>query len=971
MRRWLGPMVALIGVLAAGAVPAEAQISQYIGGKNKVRYDTFEWKVYETPHFRISYYDRVEPSLEKVASFAESSYDELARRLNFQVLEKIPLLVYATHAEFQQTNVIVAFIPEGVGAFATPVRNRMVMPVDLPDEDLQNLIQHELTHIFQYEIFFQGRRGRAIYARPPLWFMEGMASYYADDEDSRDEMYMRDAALTDRVPSLAFGPSGFLAYRFGHKVFEFVEDEWGEEGVRDFVFSFRYGLGGSVERPVRRTFNLTLEEFDAEFSAWLRAKYAPYADRGMPREFGRPFLVRSAAGSQEASPVVSPSGDLVAAFTTSKADVDVALFGVPDRRLYKNLTKGYTTDYEYLIAQGFTVAPAEGRDLAYSPDGDHVAVFARSERGRDLLLLDAVRGGIGRRYAIELPIDQAAQPAYSPDGRTVAFHAVRGGQFDIFLLDLETGEVSNLTNDVPYDAAPTFSPDGRYLVYTSILGEHGKLVRLDLENPSDRDQLTFGAGNDEGAAYSEDGKRLYFASDRLEGVYDIYSLDLETRRLRRLTNVIGGAINPVPAMTLQGERVGFQAYSRGRWDLYSADPNEAVDAGVSEPLADEVEYEPYVPAVSLAVDLEKGEKVKRRFFLEDARALVGVDQDQNFISQTFLGFSDQYGDRRLNLYLDSIDTFSNFFFQYVDLEPRLQWGAQVRDYRTFYLTGYDPLRDRFTQREQAYRYTAGSVFAQYPFGRYLRAEGSVGYFDRSASLPVTNQDGELSFTRFSEQAPFVTLGLAGDTTLWRSYGPHAGSRWELVGLHAFDDGVSGALTQQIELDGRKYFPITRRSEIATRLYLAWADGNNPSIFAFGGLDTVRGFSTRSISGNRAGFVNIELRFPLVDRLDLSFMRIGQVRARFFVDVGAAWYDIDGQEFNFVGDPGFQFIGEKTLPDGTVVGESGRLNDGVAAYGFGFSLNAFGLPMHWDFIKRWDFKDTLGDTEVDFWIGFRF
>ena len=43
----------------------------------------------------------------------------------------INLIFYDTHSAFEQTNIILNFIPEGTGAFATPVRNRMVLPVDL------------------------------------------------------------------------------------------------------------------------------------------------------------------------------------------------------------------------------------------------------------------------------------------------------------------------------------------------------------------------------------------------------------------------------------------------------------------------------------------------------------------------------------------------------------------------------------------------------------------------------------------------------------------------------------------------------------------------------------------------------------------------------------------------------------------------------------------------------------------------
>jgi len=944
----------------SAAVPALAQYDYNLGGKNKVRYDTFDWRVYETPHFRISYYDRVEPSLPRVASFAESAYDELARKLNFQILEPIPMLTYATHAEFQQTNVIVGFIPEGVGAFASPVRNRMVLPVDLADAELQALIQHELVHIFQYEILFQGRLGRALYRRPPLWFMEGMASYLALDESSRETAFMRDAALADRVPSVANPPNGYMAYRFGHKVFEFVESEWGEDGLREFIFSFRNTLGGRIAGPFAETFNMDVEDFDSAFRSWLRRHYEQYADRGTPEEFARTFRTGRDRWSNETSPVVSPSGDLLAAFTTVKNDVDVALLGVPDRRLYKNLSPGETTRYQYLVAQGLTVGPDRGRDLAFSPDGNRVAVFARFERTRKLLLLDAVDGGVAAEYDIPLPVDQAMQPAFSPDGRTVAFRGYRGGQADIYLLDLGDGSISNLTDDETYDAAPTFAPDGESVIYSAQVGEWDKLVEIELADPTQRRQLTFGEGNDEGAAFSRDGRRVVFASDREDGVFDVYQYDLETRDLSRLTHVIGAAVNPVPVQTLDGERVVFQAYSRGAWRLWVADPSKAVPVGTQEAPREGVEVEPYVPAVTIPVDPSRGTVVKRhKLFLENAQAFLGYDRYGTFQGQVYIGLSDQYGDRRLDVYLGSVDTFSNFRFTWFNLEPRLQWGVTLFDDRTYYVWGYDPLFDDYTDRQQAYRQTGAALLGQYPFSRSYRAEGSVGYIDRKATYPVADALGNVSFISYDDQIPFVNVGLAGDTTRWQAYGPHRGARWELDYYYGADLEDGGALSANVVFEGRAYLPLSQRNEIAMRLYAAYADGNRPSIFAFGGMDTIRGFPIRSIAGNRGGFVNLEWRFPLVDTLDLPFLRLSNIRGTVFLDVGTAWWEFDGVKYNYRGEPGFDFI------------EDGRLVDGVAAYGVGLDLYFFGLPMHWDFSKRWDFEDTLGSLETDFWIGFRF
>jgi hypothetical protein len=183
-----------------------------------------------------------------------------------------------------------------------------------------------------------------------------------------------------------------------------------------------------------------------------------------------------------------------------------------------------------------------------------------------------------------------------------------------------------------------------------------------------------------------------------------------------------------------------------------------------------------------------------------------------------------------------------------------------------------------------------------------------------------------------------------------------------------EDG--GALAKGGEIEWRKYMALTRRSEFAVRLFFGYSDGNRPNLFSFGGMDIIRGFPTYSITGNRGGFVNLEWRFPLIDRMDMSFMSLSNIRARFFMDVGAAWYEYGGQEFNYLGQPGFVFIGEKEV-NGEIVGESGRLQDGVSTYGFGISMNLMGIPIHWDWVQRWDFKDSLGGMETHFWIGYRF
>jgi outer membrane protein assembly factor BamA len=244
---------------------------------------------------------------------------------------------------------------------------------------------------------------------------------------------------------------------------------------------------------------------------------------------------------------------------------------------------------------------------------------------------------------------------------------------------------------------------------------------------------------------------------------------------------------------------------------------------------------------------------------------------------------------------------------------------------------------------------------------YLRLSARGGYLNRQYDQPIgSNPDGGIITVSTKNQAPYVGVGAAGDTTFWKRYGPHKGARWEARYYYSYDTDRGGALTQNIELDARAYVPTSQRSEFALRAWIGIADGNQPWIYSFGGLDTLRGYPTRSLSGNRTWFANIEWRFPLVDRMDLAFLRIGGIRARIFFDVGAAWYEnSDGDQFNMFGQPGYTFIEDRTLIDG------------VSSYGWGLDLNLFGLPLHWDWVKIWNFDEALTDWETNFWIGVRF
>ncbi len=187
-------------VLTATPAPIAAQtpfVPYY--GKNSIRYNNFDWHIYKTDHFEIWYYPEIEKHLEKVASYAESAYQHVSSELKHDLASKVPLIIFKTESEFQQQHISGEELPEGVLAFAEPERNRMVLPIDEPSDRLYQLITHELTHIFEFDIIPRGLVSGGL----PLWMDEGLSDYMAGAWNPVDLMTVRDAALTDNVPRMS------------------------------------------------------------------------------------------------------------------------------------------------------------------------------------------------------------------------------------------------------------------------------------------------------------------------------------------------------------------------------------------------------------------------------------------------------------------------------------------------------------------------------------------------------------------------------------------------------------------------------------------------------------------------------------------------------------------------------------------------------------------------------------------------
>ncbi len=921
-------------------------------GKNKIVYDKFKWKTYQTAHFDIYFYEIDERKLELVSSMAESAYGYLSSKFNYKIDKKIPMLIYRTHSEFEQTNVLLSFIPEGVGAFAEPIRGRMVLPIDMEEDKLQKLIIHELTHIFQFDFFFQRQIGKTLIQPVPQWFMEGMASYFAKDENSFARMILRDYVFNDKIPSITVkGIYGYMAYRFGHSVFDFIEKQWGEEGLRRFLYEYRTNLESTVEKALKRAFDIEPYTFDRLFRLYLRKNNLPLlVEWGEPENYGTPLLLKeNLYEASFLSPVLFPSAEIFAALTTYKNDVDIGIFTVKGDQIFENLTPDLIHRFEYLSAQFLTTAPEMGKDISVSKDGNFIAFFGRKGKGKNLYILNIVTKKFEREYP--LPLDQPLSPAFSPDGEKIAFQGYKEDKADIFLLNLNDGSILNLTNDGFYDGSPEFSPDGKYIVYSSFRGSYAQIMRMSLENPKEKEQLTFLDGNHIDAVFSSDGKSIYFTWDR-EGFPNIYRMDLDLRIVEQITKAGTGCFQPTVAKRKDGKDVLlFTAFYKGKFKIYSLVSPKAI-LSFEEKVKTMPEEKTFEPEIFIPFQREKvSEKVKSKLEFTYGSMDLGVSTDQRFVSQGYLRFSDILGNKYLFLRLESISTYSDTEITYWNLKGRTQWGWNLYDYRRYYLFSTS-IEGRKYESEEGYRETGAAFYLIYPFNTFNRISFGLGYQYIKRRIPFltgfVNGIPQYDFKEYKRNYPYILSIYNIDNTVGDYTGPIAGTRGEIA--YALSPKFEGKQKFiQTTLDLRHYINLFEGSQFAIRFVGFYSGGELPSIFAFGGIDTLRGYNFREIYGTRGFFTNFEWRFPLVKEFISPIFKFYDIQGRIFLDLGGAWFK--GETFQLIDD--------------------GRLKDGKSSYGLGFTINFLGFDWNWDWASLWDFKERDKNMKFSFWIGYKF
>lgn len=868
-------------------------------GQNKVQYRDFDWHFLQSEHFDIYFY----PGGYDIAVFAadvtEEAYKLLKRDFNYELSKRVSIILYKSHNDFQQTNVVFSYLPEGVGGVTELYKNRVVLPFEGSYSQFRHVLHHELVHAVMNDMLYGGSVQSLVsgqIAQVPTWFAEGLAEYLSQRWNTRTDMMVRDATINGYLVSTL--PT-YGAYFGGNSLFRYVAERYGNEKIGEILHkikgSFRF------ENAFKSALGIELDDFAEEWQKQMRKEYWPdIANRDESKEFARAITDHRETNSYlNISPALSPNGDKVAFLSNMGGKQGIFVMDILDSENITKVIQGETdVDFEEL----HWLSPGMG----WSPDATRLAFTAKAGDQDALYIYDVVTEKIEQH---KFGMDGLFSAAWSPNGEEIAFIGNYNGSADIYTYNVDSEEIEKITDDVFSDTYPSWSNDGTKIAFVSergryvsndLIPDNFRMSKHDFENTDifivDRvtkkiRRVTDTPYLESDPVFSPDGSKMLYVSDS-NGISNIYIHNLETGEHYPVSNLLSGAFQL--SLDKNAHTLAFTSFNEIGFDLYTVknpfdlpkvklektvffkkleDKNSllsTVNNLEEESERDSTRTEVKIPqAVSYSnyvfADLNRRthkEKVDIKLKEDDYKRDDGNFRVRNykvkfsadiingqaqyntlwgFQGFTQIAYSDVLGNHRIFVGTNLVFDLRNSYIsaQYWYLPKRIDYGISAFHYANTYYSGLSNSLIRF-------RNYGAAFIASRPFSKFSRVDFSL-YF-ANAMLERLSQG--LSTERISSIVP--SLQYVHDTAEWWYTGPRDGFRGAVSVTSSPKYSNKSLEFTTFKTDLRKYIKLHEYYSLAFRFTGGTSFGKDPQLFYLGGVEN---WLNRKFNGQIDNYIN--------------------------------------------------------------------------------------------------------------------
>jgi Tol biopolymer transport system component len=958
------------------------------------------WRTIETEHFIVHYHQGTQRTANLVAKIAEEIYPHITGLYQYSPKNKTQFIIRDTDdysnggAYFYENKIEIwaenmDYILRGTHNWLRDVVSHEYTHIVSIQKSLKfgTKVPAGWFQIFGYE---KERRKDVVRGFPntlisypisgitiPIWFAEGTAQFQSpskrfDYRDSHREMVLRDRVVTGQLLDLkemgVFGKNSIgneSSYNQGYAFVKFLAQTFGDSIVKKLANEANNPMNLDFNQVMKKVTGLSADSTYMIWNTYLRNTYSTRLSTvNQNLKTGEPIQKE---GIGNTHPIFSPDGKKIA-----------YLKGTSDYLSLNTLTiLNLETKEEHSI-DGSVVSSA-----SWSPDGNYLAYTKKSILKPyggwyfDIYIYDINKK---KKYQISEGL-RATNPDWSNDGKKLVCVVHSDGLTNLFALNLPdlknldkkkdwtrcyydlykhkiicqidpdkkkdwrryyrrigyrgTGinQLTSFTDGIQI-YHPRWSPDDQYIFFDTSINYCRDIAKI----PSNGGELEYVLNESYDERYPIiDAKTglLYFSSDKT-GIYNIYSLNLQTGEMKPHTNVIGGAF--MPTVNENGDLVyslykeqGYKVYRINNvndlpehilsyWDNY--------EANIPKISSDDRDYEPrqsrpykrsfgpigFMPRLLIDYGtIKPGLYVYSNEILDKMFLFSGMDINWHKEYDIFII-------SELNLFRPTI--FLEFYNQTAKTED---------DY-------YDP--DGFTSSSDKikvnFNLMEGDVGLRGRFKDFVDVELSYIYSLYRATintytvyLGAEDETVIVPPIRYSYlKGHALSLAIKNESVLPevdRAINPRKGYYFAFRYTREWNRFLEGFTTEggifdevyrkyyfnRFYLNIENYFPVpfTKHHSFSTRFQGGYIDKDVDDFFHFfaGGLIGLKGYSFYSVGGSKMAIGTLTYRMPLIRNMNFQIFNwyLDKIYLGALYQFGDAWESKDPTFSGFKSDVGVQ------------------------------------------------------------------
>ena len=445
------------------SLKTNAQVNTVEFGKNRVQYQKFNWKFYQTDNFN-TYFTQDGLALGKyVAQVAEEELSGIEEFVEYGLQRRANIVVYNNFDEFQQSNIGLGIDWQNTGGVTKLVNNKIVIYFDGNHDNLKRQIRQGIAKVLVDNVLFGDDLGEFAANQAlldlPTWLTDGYIAYAGENWSAQLDDDLKSALLSGRYNNF---------YQFahekpllaGHAFWRWIGDKYGKSKTTYMLYLARIyrNMNAAVNRVTKKKkFKTLLSEFMTEESQkYLKdirgRRVAPKGQLAVTEYIKKKDYIRF-----NANPVPRNMSYAVVEFKQGKYTV-ILMENFVDRKV---LLKFGARSREDEKNPNYPI-------MAWDGKGSRLAVLYWAEGKTRLFVYDVVnRAKISKTVLSQF--SQVQDMKYMLDANTLVFSAVKSGQTDIFVYKIDKGTVEQITNDVydDLDAAFVAFPNKTGIIFSS------------------------------------------------------------------------------------------------------------------------------------------------------------------------------------------------------------------------------------------------------------------------------------------------------------------------------------------------------------------------------------------------------------------------------------------------------------------------------------------------------------------------